>query len=356
MMMANTRARSATRGKTIATLLSGAAESISGIATVAHDFGAVGGFGTWRGPIADLAIDSDSDIVVVSNYADGTISIIDPAGPSVRGVAVDGEPFSVVVVDDRAYISVTTEGFDAITVVDTVTAAVVASYPLAFSVTALAVSPDGKRVFAGRVSREGADIAVIDTTAERVGTIDIAVGPAITIDALRVDADGKRLYVATSDPRGGRLIQVDIETARVASTTALAAPVRDLAVAGATAYVLTSDRDRGGVVAVVDLATATVRDRLELGGAPTQMVLGPDATRLYVVDVDHVAVLCPLTNEITSSVAVDAQPSAIGLTADGARLYVADYTGEVTEFAVAATAPVRYALPGHRRELERATA
>ncbi|WP_241365347.1 hypothetical protein, partial [Klebsiella pneumoniae] len=39
---------------------------------------------------------------------------------------------------------------------------------MAFSVTALAISPDGKRVFAGRTGHDRIDIAVIDTTAERV--------------------------------------------------------------------------------------------------------------------------------------------------------------------------------------------
>jgi DNA-binding beta-propeller fold protein YncE len=94
------------------------------------------------------------------------------------------------------------------------------------------------------------------------------------------------------------------------------------------------------------------------------MTLSPDKTRAYVVDYDHVAVLCTLTHEVVTTVAVDARPSCVTVNSDGGRLYVADYAGDVSVFSIASTLPLLYsqlvatdpiALP-EARELEPATA
>lgn len=295
-----------------------------------------------RGPIGDVA--AGTAAVVVTNYGDDTVSVLNADTLAVEDIiAVGGEPFAVVVSDDRAYISTSSVSFDAVSVIDTNTGAVIANYPLAFGVTALAISPDGKRVYAGRTGSDHVDVAVIDTTAERIGTIDIAAGAAgIGIDALRVDPSGKRLYVATTDDRGSRLVLVDTETARVQRTVWVGSPIRDLAITGDTALVLTSDRAHGGVVSTIDLSAGEITDTVKLGGAPTQMTLSADGSRAYVVDYDHIAVVCALTLDVVSTVTVDARPSCVTLSCDGGRLYVADYAGNVTAFSVASTTPLLY--------------
>lgn len=289
-----------------------------------------------RGPIGDIAVDPDRDTVVVTNAAAQSLTVLNPHTMGVIGsVRLDGDPFAVVVADDRAYVSVSTAGHDAVVTVDTITGAVLAEYPLAFSVTALAISPDGKRVFAARSGHERIDIAVIDTTAERVGTIDIATGAGVNLDALKVDSTGKRLYVATSDFRGSRLVVVNAETAQAQATVWIGAPIRDIAIGDGIAYVLTSDLAHRGAVHTVDLAAATVVDAVEVGGAPTQLVLSPDATRAYLVDYDRVIVWCALTSQVQGSLDVHAQPAAVALRHDGGRLYIADYAGQVNVFDVA---------------------
>jgi DNA-binding beta-propeller fold protein YncE len=142
-------------------------------------------------------------------------------------------------------------------------------------------------------------------------------------------------------------------------------PIRDLAFADGIAYVLTSDRVRGGAVSVIDLSTNRITDTVDLGvGAPTQMALSPDKTRAYIVDYDHIAVLCTLSLQVVNTVTVDARPSCVTVDSSGDRLYVADYSGEVTAFSVDSTTPLLYsqfmatdaiALPAPR-ELEPATA
>jgi YVTN family beta-propeller protein len=299
-----------------------------------------------RGPIGDIGVGQS---VVVTNYGDDSVSFVNADTLEVQTtIAVPGEPFAAVVSDDRAYVSTSSTSHDAVSVIDTNTATIIATYELAFGVTALAVSPDGKRVYAGRNGVEHVDVAVIDITAERVGTIDIATGAGIGVDAIAVDPTGKRLYVATTDARGSQLVVVDAETARVDRKVWVGSPIRDFAFADGTAYVLTSDRTRGGAVSVIDMSTNRITDTIELGiGSPTQMTLSPDKTRAYIVDYDHVAVLCTLTHEVVNTVTVDARPSCVTVNDDGGRLYVADYAGEVSAFSVDSTMPLLYSHLDH---------
>ena len=174
-------------------------------AHVDRDIAPAGAVAIRRGPIGDIAVGAAGTGVVVTHYGDDSVSFLNPDTLAVEDtIEVPGEPFAAVVADDRAYVSTSSSSYDAVSVIDTNTRTVIATYPLAFGVTALAVSPDGKRVYAGRTGHDHVDVAVIDTTAERVGTIDLATGAGIGVDAIAIDPTGKRLYVATTDARGSQ--------------------------------------------------------------------------------------------------------------------------------------------------------
>ncbi|MEO3757822.1 YncE family protein [Mycobacterium sp. B14F4] len=296
-----------------------------------------------RGPIGEIAA-AGRGMTLVTHPGDDSVALLNARTLAVEAiVAVHGEPFAVAVTDDRAYVSTSSWTHkDEVTVIDPATRTVLRTYPLAFSITALAASPDGKRVYAGRTGDGHIDVAVIDVTAERVGTINIATGAGIGIDALEVDSTGKRLYVATTDARGSGLVVVELETARVERAVPIGAPIRDIAIADGTAYMLTSDRARGGVVNVVDLSTGRITGTVELGGAPTQLAMGADKTRAYIVDYDRVVVLCALTLDVVSTITLGSQPSSVAVDAHAGRLYVADYSGGVTVFAIDTTVPLLY--------------
>ncbi|BBX20567.1 YncE family protein [Mycolicibacterium duvalii] len=293
-------------------------------------------FAVGHGPVGEIA--ASGSTVVVANFADDTVSLFDAAtlAPTAT-IAVDGEPVAVVAADERVYVSVASQGHDAVSVIDVESRAVVATYPLASGVTALAVSPDGKRVYAGRSAGQRVELSVIDTTAERVGTIDIGSGPAANIDAVRVDPSAKQIYVAVTDEQGSQLVVVDAETTRVSRVIPVGAPIRDIAYGGDAVFVLTSDRAVGGAVYVVDLATHRVSDFVALGGAPTQLSLSPDEARAYVVDYDRVTVVCALSLDILDTLKVDARPSCVAHRVDGSQLFIADYSGAVNGFSVEST-------------------
>ena len=313
------------------------------VAATDRDFTVVGTAAVERGAISDIALDTDGHRIVVTNYGTNSVGVIDPGTLAHGTVATSAEPFAVAVADDRAYVAATATDSDTIMVIDIRAGQVLATYPLAFRVTAVTISPDGKRVFAGRAGLDDVDVAVIDVTAERVGTIDVARGPGINIDAVRLDPTGNRLYVAVSDARGSRLVLLNTETARVDGFVPIGAPIRDVAVSGdGLVFVLSSDRRRGGVVHTINPAARKVIDTAAIGGAPTQLVLSPDATRAYIVDYDGVVLFSTVTNEVVDTISVNGRPSCVAAGPDGSRLYVADHSGVVTAFSVASSMPLLY--------------
>lgn len=297
------------------------------------------------GPVADLAFGPLGDALVATHYGRDAVSLVHPAGltPEVV-VPLSGDPFLTTVTQDHAYVATTSlRNEDTVEVVDLSTNTVVAGYEMVGTISALAASEDGKRVFAARTREHRADIAVIDTTTDQVSTIDTGWGPAVNIDALHVGDNGHRLYAAVSDARSSHLVVVNVETGRVDGAIGIGAPIRDVVIGPEqTAYVLTSDRLRGGSVAVVDLYGGRIRHRIDLGGAPTQLVLNADGTRAFIVDHDSVMVLCTVTNEVLDVIDVDTAPSCVALSPEGSRLVVADYAGGLTAFEVAANVPLLY--------------
>jgi YVTN family beta-propeller protein len=309
-------------------------------APVEPDLIVLGSVAVRQGPIGDIAVNSDGTTLAVTNFGANSVSLIDTAHLTVSAtVAVSGEPFAAAVADDRAYVSTGAASYDSVSVIDTVTESVTATHPLAFTITGVAAAPDGKHVFVSRTARDHVDLAVIDTTSDRVDTIVIATGAGITADALQVSPDGLRVYVATSDAYGGGLVVVDVEACRVVRTVPIGSPIRDLALSpdGAVAYVLGYDHVTGGVVDVLDTTTDDIAARIALGGSPIQVTLSANGTRAFVVDHDEVAVVCTITNVFVDSITVGAQPSSVAASPDGARLYVADYAGVITAFAGASS-------------------
>jgi YVTN family beta-propeller protein len=292
-----------------------------------------------HGPIADMSVDGDT--LVVSNYGDHNVVMLDAATLAVTGGVAAREPFALVAAGGRAHVGVASAHYDAVAVIDTRTGAVLRSYPLSFNVTAMAASPDGERVYAGRAGDGGVDVSVIDTTAERVGTIYLAKGEDANIDALRVDVSGRRLYAAVSDARSSRLVVVDLETGRVRRSLEVGAPIRGLEIGlDSTAYVLTSDINDRGVVHVVDMVANRITASVAVATAPMQLALSADGTRAYVVDYDQVVVLSAETLTVVDTISVGARPSCVAVGVE--RIYVADCSGGITAYTVPAPAPMVY--------------
>lgn len=294
----------------------------------------LGSINVKRGPIADIAV--DGNWIVATNSGGESVSVLSARTLQVQAtVAVAGEPFAVTTVGGRAFVAASAATYDEVSAVDTQTKTFLASLPLDLQVVSVAAGPDGRRLFVAGTGPESADLAIVDVESGRVDTVAVA-EPENIVGAVRVASDGRRVYVATSDAERGKLTVVNVAKARVAGVVPTVAPIQDFVLSDddSVAYVLGRDPEHGGVVDTIDIARRRLLTSTWIGGHPTQFALGSDGNRLYIVDVDRVAVLCPITNEIVDAILVGANPSCVATSPDGGRLYVADYSGVVTAFAV----------------------
>jgi YVTN family beta-propeller protein len=117
----------------------------------------------------------------------------------------------------------------------------------------------------------------------------------------------------------------------------IASPIRDIVLSrdGALAYVASFDAHWGGSVDIIDTAINEITAKVGIGGAPMQMALSADGARLYIADYEHVAVLCTETNSVVDILTVVAEPSCVAVGPDSSRLYIADHAGAITVLSVA---------------------
>jgi len=331
------------------------------------------------GPISGIEISPDGSRLMVTNIGHDSVSVIDTDTCRVVETVDDvNEPFAIVAGGaeaDRAYVSTVSTAYDAIAVIDTSTNTVIATHPVALSVSDLAVSSDGKHVYASRTGARGADVAVLDTTTDRiVEVLDIATAPGTTADHVRVSSDGGRLFVGTNGTAGGQLVVVQTRPQapagrargrgswrknkkknstpardkaaqtglRIVDTIEIGFPVRDVALSpdGETAYVASCGPDFVALLDVIDARTNKITDTHkigEIGGLLTGLLISDDGARLYLVSDDRLTMLCTRTHDVVGTVRVSRNPSCAVESPDGRYLYIADYSGVVTVTPVAAT-------------------
>lgn len=342
-----------------------------------------------NGPISAIVASPDGGRLVVTNNGCDTISVIDTGTCRVLDTIDDvNEPFAIAMGsrdNGRAYVSSASAAYDSIAVIDTSTSTVVETHPLALSVSDLAVSADGKRLYASRNGVRAAEVAVLDTVTGHVEVIDLAelsdLAPSTTTQCVRVSPDGARLYVATNGPAGGQLVVIaereqsgdegrarwrrkkakksgqsrdtpdqtgdqtgDQPGWRVVETLQIGLPIRDVALSsdGSVAYVASCCPEYGAVVDVIDTSADKIAGTCkidEISGNVTGLTLSGDGARAYLIGGDGVTVLCTLTHEVIGTIGIEGHPSCAAESPDGKQLYIADYSGAVTVVPNAAAAP-----------------
>jgi DNA-binding beta-propeller fold protein YncE len=318
-----------------------------------------------RGAVSGMAISPDGDVLMTTHYGDDSVSLIDTAKGAVAVTVIDvEETFAVALSGSRAYVSSVSAEHDSVLAFDTESNEIIAEYPLAFNVTDLAVSPNGRHLYAGRTDGEGADVAILDTKTGKQDSVRIAGTAGTAAGCVRVSPEGRRLYVAANGSSTAHLVMVDAVQKRVLNTVEITSPIRDIALSpdGATAYVGSAGPDFGTVLDIIDTRTSTITTTHKIGhvaGLLTQLTVSRDGERAYLVGGQSVTVLSTATQDVIGSIAFDDDPSCVVESPDGKRLYIGDYAGTVTvlEIAVAAvpadvptaddelTAPHPWAVP-----------
>jgi YVTN family beta-propeller protein len=282
--------------------------------------------------------------------------VMDAGGKQLFVVDYDG---SVLVVDTRDYTTQTLWGGCASDVV---------------------VSPDGRRLYAAHNQDDdgGADgvVCVIDIA----GATIVATVPVSDVAALAISPDGSRLYAVSYD-RGtyyqypaGRLTVIDTASHAVVKTIAVGACPETVTASPDGAYLYITHYDTcsvsalnlttGDVTAVAlrdaplavvfspdsghayvrDVRSVTVidtttndADDIDTGDLPRGLQLSPDGKRAYITNFGDrtLSVVDTITNSVATTVDVPGYPEAVAVSPDGERIYVGDYwSGAVAVISV----------------------
>jgi YVTN family beta-propeller protein len=219
------------------------------------------------------------DKLYTANWTDNTVSAVDVAKGQSRSISLTGRPYVI------------------------------------------AISPDGRRLYAGLT---GNTIAVVDTESDAV----IASFPTSELPAsITVSDDGATLYVA--ELTRGTLRALSASTGEVTRP--------EVPVGGAPAWItITPDGSKvytlnytSDDIAVVDTKTFAIVTKIPTGMGSKSIIgnVTPDGSRLYATNLGtgEVIGIDTTTDRVVQRIMLDARPVGVQFSQDGERLYVSDY-------------------------------
>ena len=264
----------------------------------------------------------------VANFGSNSVSVIDISSNTVVAtVAVGSQPNAVAITPDGTRVYVANCGGD-VFVIATSSNTVVAKVVVGGCPYGVAITPDGTRAY---VARDNANsVWVIDTSSN---TVVAKMSVVATPGAVAITPDGTRAYVASVGTLNvsGAVSVIDTSRNTVVATVGLggigSAPVGVVITPdGTRAYV----PNAGGYVSVIDTSSNTVVTTVGvqgIGNSQVGVAITPDGTRAYVVTYGSggagpVAVIDTSSNTVVAEVDVGIGPTGVAIAPDGTRAYV----------------------------------
>ena len=254
----------------------------------------------------------------VGNFKDNTVSVIDTASATVVStIPVAAGPHGMLLSRDGKTLYVSGDGSSQVSVIDTATDRLVRSLAVGRTPHGLAQSPDGGLLL---VAVYGEDrVALFDTaSATEVGSVSVAKPHTI---AMR--PDGQRAYVASQAPGHFALLAIDMATRQVARELPLDKAPRDLEFAfdGRALYFTLAGEN---AVQVLDPHTEAVTARVPTGASPhiASLFRGAAAGAVVVQGPGELTLFDPDTYSVLRSIPVGRQPHWVAANAEGNTMVV----------------------------------
>jgi YVTN family beta-propeller protein len=258
-------------------------------------------------PANAVAVDPDGTRAWAASFGLPYLFDVDLVARRSRTIRIPNSPSALALSPDGARLYV---GAGDVHVIDTATDAIVASIPMAATPNAIAVAPDGGRVY---VTSSNPDLVVIDA-ATNTPLDPIPLGVASI--AVVVHPNGTRLYVslysrfvAVVDPIAGTVVRyVRVGYRRNGPSSMAIHPT------GSRVYAAVSGGGADSRIFQIDTATETVVGGIVAGADPVGLSVHPDGTRLYVATVrrGHLEVYDTETGRRTQSLPLGDQPGSWG--------------------------------------------
>ena len=230
-----------------------------------------------------IAVTPDGRAVYIASTA-GIVTVVDTATNEIAATIPARGAQRLVISPDGAFAYVSDYDSGHVLVIDTATKTVVAAIPVGPVPLALAVSPDGRRLYA--VPPWGSPGAsVIDTLARQVVT---TIPDTYEFDSITLRPDGRFAYLATSLPRGLAVLVIDTARNRLVATI----PLGDSSSVGSYGALRTAVSPDGrslyastAPITVIDTSSHAVTATISLPSAqaPVAIAFSPDGKRAYAV-------------------------------------------------------------------------
>ncbi len=240
---------------------------------------------TGDGPFG-LATNPVSAALYVTNYLEGTLSVIDRAsGQETSRIDVGNFPSGVAVSPDGSRVYVANLGTDSVTVLDAGDLSTVDIVPVDDEPWGIAVTADGTLIAVTNSATTDpgvlGSVSLIDaSTLTAADPIPLGNNPT----GIAFSADGSTAYVANTDD--ATLSVIDVASRAVTATTSLGPGVAPMGVALASNEHAVYVTDMlGGDVLLIDPDTyALLGQSIPVGAQPRSVAVGPDAKTAYVAN------------------------------------------------------------------------
>ena len=218
--------------------------------------------------------------------------------------------------DPFAYAS--NEGSGTVSVIDTATDKVTATFNVGGKPRGIALSPDRSRLY---VSEQGSNSALIIDTSNGTQLARIPVGNSP--EGIYLSSDGKLLSVSVEED--DTVVIIDTAAAKIVQRVKMRGKNPEHAVFSPDGHWLYVSSEEADSVDIVDLTKGEVIKSVKVGDRPRGSGFLPDGTRAYVAaeNADTVNVFDVATHEVIARIRA-AQPArtAVTIRPDGKRVYV----------------------------------
>jgi YVTN family beta-propeller protein len=277
------------------------------------------------GPYGGIAVSPDGEFAYVSNYGDGTVSVIKTIDDTVMDtITVGTRPFGVSMTPDGAYVYVSNYGSNSVSIIRTSDNTVVESIAVGQGPFGISMTPDGAFAYvndyaAGKVSViSTSDNAVTDTVTVGSGPFGVSATP-----------DGAYVFVSNF---GSDTVSV-IQTSDNSVTQSI--PVGDgpssvsVTPNGKFAYVSNFfDNSISVIQTSGDPAGNSVIKTIPVGNWPDGVSVTPNGAFVYVNNYSDgtVSVIRTFDNSVIDTITVGTKPhGGIAVSPDGNYVFVGNY-------------------------------
>lgn len=276
----------------------------------------------------------------VSNDIDNTVSVVDTnSNTTVATIPAGSTPSGIVTYPQHNRVYVANTYSNNIEVIDSLTNTVVTTIPVVSNPYRLAISHDGTRLYAGDQNTNGI-VTVIDTV---TNTVIRTISGFDVPQNLALSLDDSRLYIqnnAADHYGAGSVSVVDTNSFSIIATIPVGDQPVDLAMSpDGTQLFVSYETTAGSFLAVIATATNTIVDHIFLGSdlsGAHRLIFNTTGTRVYAMDNfwgsgaengtvnGKVYVIDTATDTIIDTIQVGLVSNALAISPDNSTLYVSE--------------------------------